>query len=134
MLQTSSTGYLGPSRASTLSGDLGRADASAIARLAAADADAGVSLPATSSQALSPVAIPLITERPKLSSASIRLATFVAPPNLISESTNSAFPLGVHALSLQALAVINIRHTPMILRAVKREALRGINIFPILIG
>src|SRR5687768_2679120 len=129
MLQTSATGYFGPSNASTLSGDRGSAAASAIDTLAAADADAGVRLSATSSQALSPVAIPLITERPKLSSASIRLATLVTPASFISESTCSALPRGVHAVSLHALPPVNINHAPMISRAVKREALRDINVF-----
>lgn len=132
MLQMSSTGYLGPSKANTLSGERGSADASAIERLASAAADAGVRPAATSSQALSPVAIPLITERPKLTSASIRRATFAAPPSLISESTSSALPLGVHAESLQAVAAHKIRKAPAISRGVEREALRGINIFVIL--
>src|SRR5688500_9972972 len=132
MLQTSPMAYLGPSNANTFSGARGSADASAIERLASAAADAGVRLPATSSQALSPVAIPLITERPKLASASIRRATLAAPPSLISDSTSSALPLGVHAESLQALAVTR-RQAPIISRAVSRTVWRGFNIFPILV-
>lgn len=113
MPQTSSTGYFDPSKASTLSGDRGSADASAMERLAAAAADAGVNSSATSSQALSPVAIPFITERPKLSLASIRLATFAAPPVLISDSTSSALPLGVHPVSLQPVAAAIASNAPM---------------------
>jgi len=71
--------------------------------LAADVADAGLSSRATSSHALSPVAIPFITDRPKLSSVSIRFATLAERPSLISESTVSALPLGVHAVSRQAI-------------------------------
>ena len=69
-------------------------------RLASAVADPGVNLEATSSQRLSPVAMPFITERPKDSSESTLLATLATPPSLIWERTSSALPFGVHALSL----------------------------------
>jgi hypothetical protein len=45
--------------------------------------------------------MPLITERPNDSSVSIRFETALPPRSLISDSTNSALPMGVHALSLQ---------------------------------
>src|SRR4051812_37855555 len=104
MPHTSSVGYLSPSNESTEPGECGSADASAIDSVASAADEAGAICLATSSQVLSPVAIPAVTERPKFSSESIRLDTFAAPPRRISDSTTSALPIGVHALSLQPVA------------------------------
>jgi hypothetical protein len=85
-----------------LSGDCSRAEASAISRLASAAADSGLMLLATNNQVLSPLAIPVITERAKVSSESSLLDMPAAPRSLISDSTMSALPRGVHALSLHA--------------------------------
>src|SRR6202163_2912987 len=74
--------------------------------VASAAAEAGDSLSATWRQTLSPVATPAVTERPKLSSESIRLETVGAPLSFISERTTSALPIGVHELSLQPVAAI----------------------------
>ena len=110
MPQTSSIGYFSLRRGRTLSGERGSAEAREIERLACAVADGGVSLDATSSHRLSPVAMPFITERPKFSSVSNRRDTFVAPPSLICESTTSALPIGVHALSLHPAAEKSTSH------------------------
>lgn len=80
-------------------------------KLASDVAEPGVNLEATSSQRLSPVEMPFITERPKDSSESTLLATLASPPSLIWERTTSALPSGVHALSLHAAVRSDARTT-----------------------
>src|SRR4051812_34261788 len=79
-------------------------------------------LAATTSHVLSPLAIPLITDRANVSSVSRRLETPSAPRSLISDSTMSALPRGVHALSLHATMKSKTSH------ALLKAVLRGLSI------